>query len=184
MPAVGSLSLEDFILETLRIPRGTMRSDTLDDLFARLCLPGSLIEENIHFARDTYARNLVCRTPRFDLLILAWNPGDVTTIHDHNDSINCTKILRGTLTQRLFEPVGEVDAQHSLVRLQDEEHLDPGTLTGLDVGGIHQMENTRAERAVSLHLYAEPLRDITVYAPDAPTSERISLRYTLEDEFA
>jgi predicted metal-dependent enzyme (double-stranded beta helix superfamily) len=184
MATAQSLSLDDFILETLRIQRPAMCMETLGDLFARLCLGDSLIEENIHFVDGTYARNLVCRTPRFDLLILAWNPGNVTTIHDHNDSLNCTKVLRGTLTQRLFERVDEVDPHHSLVRVRDEELLAPGTLTGLDAGGIHQMENTSRQRTVTLHLYSQPLRDITVYDPQRPTAERVALRYTLEDEFA
>jgi len=178
-----TISLEEFILETMRTPCSEITMDALDDCFQRLCLPDTLIEKHIHFSRDTYTRNLVCRTPRFDMLILCWKPGHITTIHDHVDSLNCTRVIHGEITNRFYE-ARERQGGKVLVEVSGEDRVGAGRCSGLDRGGIHQMENDSGDDAVTLHIYAEPLRDITVYDPESGTREQVQLRYTLEDEFA
>lgn len=177
------ISLEEFILETMQTPCSEITMGTLDDCFQRLCLPETLIEKHIHFSRETYTRNLVCRTPRFDMLILCWKPGHITTIHDHVDSLNCTRVIHGQITNRFFR-AQEQRGGTVQVEVTEEDHIGSGRCSGLDRGGIHQMENTSDGDAVTLHIYAAPLRDITVYDPDRGTKEQVQLRYTLEDEFA
>ena len=97
------LFLEDFICEMSQIPSRELKLPALQDLFGRLDLSDELITQNVNFAASGYARNLVCRTPRFDMLVLCWKPGQVTTIHDHAGSLNVTRVFAGELTSRLFE---------------------------------------------------------------------------------
>ena len=178
-----TISLEDFILETMRTPQSELQLTHLEDLFRRLQLPDSLIDEHTHFTADSYCRSLLCRTPRFDMLILGWRQGQMSTIHDHLDSLNCTRVIRGRLQQRLYRAV-DVDAQgHVRVELAAEEQLGAGTATRLDKGGIHQMGNFDAQDLVTLHVYSAPLSEITVYEPTTQTRSRTRLRYSLEDEF-
>lgn len=182
--APDRISLDDFILEMMRIPAAELTAGRLDGLFRRLELSEELLRANVHFAKDAYARNLICRTPRFDMLLLCWRPGHVTTIHDHAGSVNVTQVFRGTLTSRTFEVAERPGPDRRVLRLAGEEQLGPGLNNLVDAVGIHQLANTSAEDLVTLHVYAPPLREITVYYPATGRFERVALRYTLEDEFA
>ena len=37
----------------------------------------------VHYRSDTYSRNLVWRTADFELLLLCWDEGQFSAIHDH-----------------------------------------------------------------------------------------------------
>ena len=178
------ISLDDFVLEMMRIQIKDLRMPHLQDLVTRLDLRRGLIDEHIHFAPDCYARNLLCRTPRFDMLVLCWRPGQVTTIHDHAGSLNVTRVFSGTLTSRLFVKHDRPAPGKIVVRQSHEEPLGKDALSVVDFGEIHQLANTSSDDLVTLHVYARPLRDITVYDPATGDVSRVALRYTLEDEFA
>lgn len=179
---VSRITLDEFILEMMHT-RQTKLS-VLIDLFTRLDLRDSLIEEHVHFCNESYARNLLCRTPRFDMLVICWKPGQHTTIHDHAGSMNVTRVYRGTLTSRIFEVYERPAPGRALIRQNLEENIGKDALSTLDVEGIHQMANTSSEDLVTVHVYSPPLKDITVYSLKSSNVDRVTLRYTLEDEFA
>jgi len=181
--SADTISLEDFIFETMRIPQAELRLSQLEELFQRLALPQTLIDEHTHFTAESSCRSLLCRTPRFDMLILGWRQGQTSTIHDHLDSLNCTRVIRGELLQRLFRAVDEGVDGKVHVDLLAEEKLPAGSGTRLDSGGIHQMGNLKAADLVTLHVYSAPLSEITVYEPTTQAKSRMRLRYSLEDEF-
>lgn len=184
MKTANRLSLDDFVLEMMHIPTRELRMEQLKDLFGRLDLRDDLIDEHIHFCDESYARNLLCRTPRFDMLVLCWKPGQVTTIHDHAGSLNVTRVYGGTLTSRLFEEYDRPGPGRCLVRAKVEDRLGKNDLSCVDFGEIHQLANTSDRPLVTVHVYARPLKDITVYCPSSGEIEKVALRYTLEDEFA
>lgn len=178
------LTLDDFVCEMLHIPSRELDIATLKDLVGHLDLRDDLIQGNIHFADDHYARNLVCRTPRFDMLVLCWKPGQVTTVHDHAGSLNVTRVFSGGLTSRMFEEAERPGPGRCLVKLKSEEILERDCFSCVDHGEIHQLANTSGSDLVTVHVYARPLRDITVYCPSSGDIEKVTLRYTLEDDFA
>ena len=177
------ITLDDFILEMMRIPSRDLKLEQLDTLFQRLDLNNDLIRKNIFFSEAAYARNLVCRTPRFDMLVLCWKPGQVTTVHDHVNSLNVTRVFEGILTARNFEIAERPSEEKAITKMVGEETLESDTVSNVDFGGIHQLANTSDGDLITIHVYAPPLKDITVYYPSG-NFERVALRYTLEDEFA
>ena len=176
-------TLDDFVSEMARIPCAELTLGILHQLVGDLDLRDDLIREHIHFNDREYTRNLVCRTPRFDMLVLCWRSGHVTTIHDHAGSLNVTRVVQGTLTSRLFVPGERPKPDRCLVRLATEEHLGPGDVSLVDRAEIHQLANTSSGDLVTLHIYARPLRDIVVYDPTTGEMKKVALRYTLEDDF-
>lgn len=182
--ATGKLSLDEFVLEMMHIPSKDLRVEQLHDLFTRLELREELVREHIHFCQDAYARNLLCRTPRFDMLVLCWKPGHQTTIHDHCGSLNVTRVYRGIMTSRMFEVTSRPSPDRTFIRLAAEEKVGFGVSATVDRTGIHQLANTSDEDLVTLHVYAPPLKEITVFYPNSGKFEKVALRYTLEDEFA
>ncbi len=188
------LPLDRFVLEIGREPVAALPFDRFVELGLALDIDDALVRSRIRFCEDHYARNLVCRTPDFELLVLCWKPGQESTIHDHAGSLNVIRIYEGTLTSRFFERAGggpgvcEVggaagELPAGPVRLHHEEQLDGGH-TGLDRGGIHQLANTTDEALVTVHLYSPPLQDIVVYSADDAETSLMRLRYSLADDFA
>jgi predicted metal-dependent enzyme (double-stranded beta helix superfamily) len=180
--SLDRINLDDFVLEMMRTQIKDLRIDALRDLFLHLDLREILINECVHFCPTKYARNLVCRTPRFDMLVLCWQPGQQTTIHDHAGSLNVTRVYSGTLTSRTFEAYDRPGPGRVLVRPQDEEQLGKSSVSCVDYKDIHQLANTSNDKLVTVHIYARPLKDITVYEPDSGEAKRMTVRYSLEEE--
>jgi predicted metal-dependent enzyme (double-stranded beta helix superfamily) len=191
-------AIDDFILKMLQVPPAQLQLDQLQEWVSCLELKEELFDRHVSFDPVTYQRKLICRTPRFDMLILCWQPGQCSTIHDHQASLNVTKVHRGQLTSRCFAPIevaetaSEKGATHSLFRpgskpdccsqtkitLHEESYLERSALALVDRHEIHQLANTSTENLVTLHVYARPLQEIAVYCPESGRVERIPVQYS------
>jgi cysteine dioxygenase len=177
------LSLDDFICEMSREPVSSLTHERLMDLAGRLNLSGDLVGNRIAFARDSYARNLVCRTPFFELLVLCWHPGQESTIHDHAGALNAIRVYSGELTSRTFFRTRGSSSSSGPVVQDDEERVPADArMIGLDRDGIHQLANTSDDDLVTVHVYAPALVELNVYSTTSAVVERRRLRYTLADD--
>ena len=177
------LSLDDFICEMGREPVSSLTHERLMRLAERLSLSGELVDNRIAFAKEGYARNLVCRTPFFELLVLCWRPGQESTIHDHAGALNAIRVYAGELTSRTFSRAGGASSGPGPVTQDGEERVSADTrMVGLDRGGIHQLANTSADDLVTIHVYAPALMELNVYSTTSAVVERRQLRYTLADD--
>ena len=115
----------------------------------------------LHFAETGYKRNLVRAAPNYHAWLLCWKNGQRSPIHNHSGSACVVRVLRGTLTETLFEraPSGHVKATFS-------RDLSEGSLIGSEDSDIHQVSNLQAENAdlVTLHVYAPPLNRMETYS--------------------
>lgn len=178
------LSLEEFLLFMNRQEVAALTHQELLDRVTSLQLSDELIASRTRFAKTEYARNLVCRTPEFELLVLCWQPGQHSTIHDHGGSLNAIKVHRGELTSWLYEPAEGTPPQAvGPARRVAEQTTQPGDeLAGIDRQGIHQLANASDEDLITIHVYAPPLMHLTVYSEDAPGTELRPMRYTLSED--
>lgn len=177
------LSLDDLICEMSREPASALAHERLMDLAGRLYLSGDLVRNRIAFANDTYARNLVCRTPFFELLVLCWRPGQASTIHDHAGALNAIRVYSGALTSRTFRRTrGASSSAGPVVQSAAERVPAEARMVGLDRGGIHQLANTSGDDLVTIHVYAPALTELNVYSTTSAVVERRRLRYTLADD--
>jgi cysteine dioxygenase len=185
-PQSRDLSLEQFLVLMSRDGAGKVTHAQLMEYAARLTLPEELVAAHLRFAEGEYARNLLCRTPRFELLVLCWRPGQHSTIHDHGGSLNAIRVHAGELTSRIYEPAaGTPPRADGPVRLVAEQTTRPGgELAGVDRAGIHQLANATTEDLVTIHVYAPPLMHLTVYSEESAGTELRPLRYTLHDDMA
>jgi cysteine dioxygenase len=171
------LTLDRFVLEMGRVPVSDLTHERFVGLVARLRISDGLLDARTHFLDGDYARNLVLRTPHFELLVLCWRPGQASTIHDHAGSLNAIHVRSGELTSRVFRPVAGAAAGAGPVELASEDLVGPAdALLGVDRGGIHQLGNTSHEPLVTVHVYAPPLLSLNVYDTTSPEVERRPLR--------
>jgi cysteine dioxygenase len=177
------LSLDAFIVEMSREPASSLTHARLMDLAGRLRLSDDLVGNRIAFAAGTYARNLMCRTPFFELLVLCWRPGQESTIHDHAGALNAIRVFSGELTSRTFRRTRGPTSSAGPVVQDDEERVPTdGRIVGLDRDGIHQLANTSGDDLVTIHVYAPALMELNVYSTTSAVVERRRLRYTLAED--
>lgn len=103
-----------------------------------------------------YTRNGVVNiNGNANLLILVWSPGKGSAIHDHANAHCCMKVLKGTLTENLYD-VPKCEGHEMLPKKVTPLHRNQVGYI-LDDIGLHKIENASLDEfAVSLHLYTPP----------------------------
>jgi cysteine dioxygenase len=119
------------------------------------------VADFVHFSGQSYTRNLVRAGPWYHLLVLCWKNGQRSPIHDHAGSSCGLRVLRGTLTETLFEfaPNGHVYPTFS-------RQVLPRDVAASQDADMHQVSNLQAGGAdlVTLHVYTPPLRRMGTYS--------------------
>ena len=119
------------------------------------------IREFVRFSDQGYTRNLMRSGPSYHVLVLCWKNGQRSPIHDHAGSACCVRVLRGTMTETIFEftPNGHVKALRS-------NDFPPGSVIGSQDMDLHQVSNLQPGTAelVTLHIYTPPLRQMGTYS--------------------
>ncbi len=112
-----------------------------------------------------YTRNLVDEgNGKSNLLVVVWNPGKCSPIHDHADAHCVMKLLKGSLKETLYAlpayvPEAAVSKGPSTPPHAVKETLyHENEVTYIsDKIGLHKISNpSKDELAVSLHLYTPP----------------------------
>jgi cysteine dioxygenase len=128
---------------------------------ARLQITCEDVSEFIRFSDHAYARNLMRAGTWYHVLVLCWKNGQRSPIHDHAGSACALRVLRGVLTETVFEftPNGHVKA----VKSQD---FPPGTVLASQDSDLHQVSNLQPGSAdlVTLHVYTPPLEQMGTYS--------------------
>jgi cysteine dioxygenase len=169
---LGELSLHELVgilQDDASLNRERMRA-----LLDRISVSTEDIQRRARFSDHRYARNLVYKTDRFEVMIMCWHAGQRSSIHDHAGSLGGLKILRGALTESLFEkaPNGMIKSLSSIDYAIGETRVEETSL-------IHQISNLQAAngQAISLHIYAPPLMRMNVYSLEDPSVRNILPQY-------
>lgn len=126
----------------------------------RYAVPGSDLEPYFRWNKRHYTRNCVVRNEAFELLLVCYEAGHRTSIHDYDSAIAWIHPVIGEVVEERFVQLGNAGA----LQLVQESRLRPGMLGALTrESSIHRFSNPGPERAVTLNLYAPPMRKWRVY---------------------
>jgi cysteine dioxygenase len=118
------------------------------------------VQPFLRFGERSYQRNLVRAGERYHVWLLCWRNGQRSPIHDHRGSNCVVRVLRGVLTETVFEfaPNGHVKACFS-------RDFDTGSLLASADTDLHQVSNLQAGAAdlVTLHVYSPRLLTMGTY---------------------
>src|SRR5881398_3752280 len=110
--------------------------------------------------RQHYTRNLIDKTPLYELVAICWEVGQVSSVHNHRDQNCWMTVPIGRLLVENFHLVSQdVERGHSQLASTDTVEMNPAHPCALDPADpVHRVLNPRhfAERAVSLHIYSRP----------------------------
>jgi len=115
----------------------------------------------IRFSERGYTRNLIRAGPWYNALVLCWKNGQRSPIHDHTGSSCALRVLRGTLTETLFEFTA-----HGHVKATFSRDFQAGSVVSSEDKDLHQVSNLQEGDAdlVTLHVYSPPLNVMGTYS--------------------
>jgi cysteine dioxygenase len=158
--------------KTLNIEPGAY-NDPVADLFRRSDLPKSeWMKYAIRDESKPYTRNLISTDDKtYTLLLLVWNPHQVSPIHNHPCDGCWLNVLQGSIYETRYDDVLNTTS-HNSYRSSDETTLSYIT----DNMGYHRVgnDNREGEIAVTMHLYSPPFDTCRCWddANDDPTKPR------------
>lgn len=167
-PSISTLIAEmNDVVEKYRSPLEQARA-TAEHL-GRLIARGANIDEA--FTRgcsDHYARYKVHKHPndRFCIVIMVWEPGQGTALHDHGGVWCVEGVYRGNMKITRYELEGRDGAELRRFRKSEELTVGVGAVGNLvPPSEYHVMENCGTESAISLHIYGHELKKVHRYLP-------------------
>ncbi len=134
--------------------------DQLKSILARLQVDDPELQDFKRFSADGYQRNLIARSDTFEALLLCFEPGQRTPIHDHAGSACGVRVIEGVASETIFE-----STQDGWLYATTTEHLGAPGVVGSQDMDIHQLSNLQAHgrRLVTLHVYSPPLGEVGNY---------------------
>lgn len=113
----------------------------------------------------SYTRNLVDDgNGKYNIMLICWNHGQASSIHNHAGSHCFMKICDGTLTEELYCKPDEVVQGEKLAPCHVTELPTNDVAYISDQVGMHRIANaSHTIPAVSLHLYSPPYQKCKSY---------------------
>ncbi|MDC7995342.1 cysteine dioxygenase [Altibacter sp. HG106] len=144
-------------------------------ILKRMQIPIEEFEAFASWESGTYTRNCVTRSEHFEFILLCWDQGAQTGIHDHSGQ-NCWVCqLQGSLAEVRYE---EKDGN---LTPSAESSLAPGTISFMDDSmGYHTLENPTQQRAMTLHVYVNPIDSCRIYNEEKACFETSEMEYHTE----
>jgi|GEM_PF-1201580 len=128
--------------------------------------PGNLAErisrqaekclDRVRFNPAQYVRHPVLLWDDWEVMIIGWEAGQATPVHDHRGVFGGMAVLSGSLLEERFTTPGLVP------RLADSRVRPEGDLCDIGPTILHRLV-PKSPRAVSLHIYRPPLRTMGIW---------------------
>ena len=111
--------------------------------------------ERVRFDPARYVRHPLLLWEDWEVMVIGWEAGQITPIHDHRGVLGGMAILSGTVVEERFTVPKE------LPELADSRVRPEGDLSETGPTVLHRL--IPRSRAVSLHIYRPPLRTMGIW---------------------
>jgi cysteine dioxygenase len=179
------LTLDQFVAALHKFPAPAFQGtdQILAFLQSNTIVPES-IEPYLTWDRQHYTRNLIDKTPLYELIAICWEIGQASSVHNHRDQ-NCWMVVPiGRLLVGNYHLVSQhLDRGQCQLEPTDTVEMNPTHPCAVDPADpVHRVYNPREFncRAVSLHIYSRPFDSCIVYSPEHGTCGEIKLHYNTE----
>ncbi len=138
----------------------------------------------LNWDRRHYTRNLIDRTPLYELMAICWEVDQASSVHNHRDQNCWMAVPVGRLQVENFHLVAQ-DVDRGTCRLEPLNTIEMNIAHPCAVDPndpVHRVINPREfnQRAVSLHVYSRPFDTCVVYSPEQGTCGEIDLHFNTE----
>lgn len=177
--------IQNFVTELRKFPEPAFSgTDAIVKFLENTPVAPDTLTPYLTWDRQHYTRNLVDKTPLYELIAICWEVGQGSSVHNHRDQ-NCWMAV----------PIGRLLVENYRVILQkleqgictletaDTVEMNASRPCAVDpLEPVHRVYNPREfdQRAVSLHVYSRPFDTCVVYSPEQGTCGEIKLHYNTE----
>jgi cysteine dioxygenase len=177
--------IQDFVSELHKFPQSAFdRTDQIIRFLQSAPVAPDTLARYLTWDRQHYTRNLIDKTPLYELVAICWEVGQASSVHNHRDQ-NCWMAvpvgrLRVENYRVIFQKLEEGTCQ---LETTDTIEMNPNHPCAVDpLEPVHRVYNPREfnQRAVSLHVYSRPFDTCVVYSQEQGTCGVIQLHYNTE----
>jgi cysteine dioxygenase len=183
--AVKQVPIEHFISELHKFPEAAFdQTEQLHRFLQETPLSPDSLAPYLLWDRQHYTRNLIDKTPLYELIAICWEVGQSSSVHNHRDQNCWMAVPLGRLLVENFHVVHQ-DIAGGTCSIESTEIVEmnathPCAVDPLEP--VHRVFNPREfnQRAVSLHVYSRPFDTCVVYSAEHGTCGEIQLHYTTQ----
>ena len=127
------------------------------------------VERWCSFSQKGYHRAMIAQNQHFDLLLISWQPGQRSAIHDHAGSACAFRVLEGTGVENTYRCIDK--AAKRVEGPLYTRRMKTDSVCASTHGDIHEVVNPEprdtnpGSNLVTLHCYTPPLK-MTAYTLD------------------
>jgi len=179
------VSIRDFVSELRTFPEPAYGGiDQIVGFLQRTPVAPDSLTPYLSWDRQHYTRNLIDKTPLYELIAICWEIGQVSSVHNHRDQNCWMAVPIGRLLVENYRVVSQ-NLDEGTCQLEPADTLEMNSTHPCAVDPlepVHRVYNPREfnQRAVSLHVYSRPFDACVVYSPEQGTCGEIKLHYNTE----
>ena len=179
------VSIQDFVSQLRAFPVPAFEhTREIETFLTNTVVAPETLAPYLTWDRQHYTRNLIDKTPLYELLAICWEIGQVSSVHNHRDQNCWMAVPIGRLRVENFHVLfQEIERGRCQLKAADTVEMNPSHPCAVDPKEpVHRVLNPREfnQRAVSLHVYSRPFDSCVVYSPEQGTCGEIKLHYTTE----
>jgi cysteine dioxygenase len=183
--ATKQIPIHDFLSALRKFPEAAFdHTEQLRSFLEKTPLDPESLAPYLTWDRQHYTRNLVDKTPLYELLAICWEVGQASSVHNHRDQNCWMAVPIGRLLVENFHVVHQdIAAGRCAIQSTEIVEMNPSHPCAVDpIEPVHRVLNPREfnQRAVSLHVYSRPFDTCVVYSAEQGTCGEIRLHYTTE----
>jgi cysteine dioxygenase len=130
--------------------------------------------DRVRFDPHRYVRHPILLFEDWEVMVIGWEAGQVTPIHDHRGVLGGMAILTGDVVEERFT------VPKDLPELADSRVRPEGDLSETGPTVLHRL--LPRTRAVSLHIYRPPLRTMGIWDAERGFQEIRPSEFDVGDE--
>ena len=155
----------------------TAPSEQFVSISNSLSLTESDVQPFSTWSKDSYTRNCLELNDRFELILLCWEPGQITPIHDHGGEECWVYFVNSEFEEVIYEKEGN-DLDESSKSTASNDSVSYMS----DFMGVHSLQNVGEKRGYSIHLYAKPITACNIFNDDSEEFELKEMEYDTQIE--
>src|SRR6266853_3958632 len=180
-----TVSIADFVAELRKFPDAAFeQTQPIWKFLQDTPVASDSLAPYLTWDAQHYTRNLIDKTPLYELVAICWEIGQTSSVHNHREQNCWMAVPMGRLRVENYHVVsqnlGQGTCQLETAGMMEMNPRQPSAVDPLEP--VHRVVNPREfnQRAVSLHVYSRPFDTCVVYSQEQGTCGIIKLHYQTE----